>query len=122
MKTYLRVLLDENLPVKLKYRLVSEELFISTVRDQNWLGKKNGELLHLMQSESFTVLISNDKHLIYQQNTSKSPIIILKINALSNRYEDLLSFVPAIKDELMNIKNDFENGVKSSFLEMRILK
>ena len=67
MKTYLRVLLDENLPVK-------------------------------------------------------TPIIILKINALSNRYEDLIPFVPAIKDELMNIKNDFENGIKSSFLEMRILK
>jgi hypothetical protein len=62
----LRVLLDENLPTKLKYRLISDELWVSTVRDQNWLGKKNGELLKLMQDADFHILISSDKSLVYQ--------------------------------------------------------
>jgi hypothetical protein len=50
----LRVLLDENLPTKLKYRFESELFVVTTIRDQNWLGKKNGELLKLMLEKGFS--------------------------------------------------------------------
>ena len=117
----LRVLLDENLPVKLKYRLIDDTIFVSTVRDQNWLGKKNGELLSAMQSEDFDVLISNDKYLGYQQNASKFSLIILQLNAFSNRYDDLLPLVSVIKETLLNIKSELENNQLTSFLEIRNL-
>ena len=42
----MKILLDENLPRKFKIDLGGEHE-IKTVRDMNWLGKKNGELLEL---------------------------------------------------------------------------
>lgn len=35
----MKVLLDEQLPLKLKYRFMPE-IEVSTVRDENWLGEK----------------------------------------------------------------------------------
>jgi predicted nuclease of predicted toxin-antitoxin system len=112
----LRVLLDENLPTKLKYRLTDEKFGVLTVRDQNWLGKKNGELLKLMQESDFDVLLSSDKNLIYQQNTHKYSIIVLRINVFSNRYEDLLEIVPQIKTALSAIKDKIEINGKPTYL------
>jgi len=114
----LRVLLDENLPTKLKYRLTDEKFGVLTVRDQNWLGKKNGELLKLMQESDFDVLLSSDKNLIYQQNTHKYSIIVLRINVFSNRYEDLLKIVPQIKTALSAIKDKIEINGKPTYLEL----
>ena len=50
----MKLLLDENLPVKLKYRLIDKGVDAYTVRDMNWLGKENGELLNLMLQSNFT--------------------------------------------------------------------
>ena len=57
----MKLLLDENLPVKLKSDLQDYDVF--TVRDKGWLGKENGELLRLLLSEGFDVLITADKNL-----------------------------------------------------------
>jgi hypothetical protein len=38
----MKILIDEQLPVKLKYRF-QPELEVSTVRDEQWLGIKNGD-------------------------------------------------------------------------------
>lgn len=108
MITHLRVLLDENLSTKLKYRFFHDDWFVSIVRDENWLGKKNGQPLKLMLENDFKVLITNDKSLIYQQNQQNTPIVILQLNAPSNRYDDLLVLVPLITPKLMYIKNIFE--------------
>jgi hypothetical protein len=119
MKTPLRVLLDENLPIKLKYRIITDDFHVSTVRDENWLGKKNGELLRLMQNAEFTVLISNDKHLTYQQNVPKFSLIVLYLKAASNRYDDLLPIVPNIQKALSKIKSEIDDGQIPQFLELR---
>jgi predicted nuclease of predicted toxin-antitoxin system len=39
----MKILLDENIPTKVKFDF-GEGYEIFTVRDMNWLGKKNGEL------------------------------------------------------------------------------
>ena len=45
-----KVLLDENLPVKLKYRLQNVcEIF--TVKDKGWNTLENGNLIKAMQEE-----------------------------------------------------------------------
>ena len=54
----MKLLLDENLPVKLKYRFIDKKIEAYTVRDMNWLGKENGELLTLMLQNNFTSFLT----------------------------------------------------------------
>ena len=43
----MKLLLDENLPIKLKLYF-SENYQVFTSKEMQWVGKKNGELLQLM--------------------------------------------------------------------------
>lgn len=61
----MRVLLDENVPRKLKYRLAPEHEVI-TVPEQGWSGLLNGELLRAADAE-FEAFITLDRGLEYQQ-------------------------------------------------------
>lgn len=94
----MKLLLDENLPKKLKLDL--SEFDIYTVRDKGWNGKKNGELLQLMVSENFDALLTFDKNLKYQQNFSKYLFPVLILNASDNSYLTLSKLVPRIKEVL----------------------
>ena len=58
-----KALLNENLPVKLKYRL-QDVCDIFTVNDKGWNALENGELLKAMQEDAFDYLITSDKSLI----------------------------------------------------------
>lgn len=55
----MKLLLDENLPIKLK-EFFSNTYVISTVREQDWSGKRNGELLGLMIDRGFEALVTID--------------------------------------------------------------
>jgi len=47
----IRLLLDENLPIKLKdYFSDRHKGFMLMLKDFKWVGKKNGELFQLMNS------------------------------------------------------------------------
>ncbi len=63
------LLLDENLPKRLKLDFPEYEIF--TVRDRQWNGIKNGELLKLLLENLFDALLTYDKNLQHQQNFSK---------------------------------------------------
>jgi hypothetical protein len=65
----MKLLLDENLPKKLKADFTGHQIF--TLRDKGWLGIKNGQLLQLMLADSFDALLTFDKNLQYQQNFKK---------------------------------------------------
>jgi len=60
-----RVLLDESLPRRLARHLGDIE--VATVFDRGWTGLKNGELL-TQASADFTVFVTADQNLRYQQN------------------------------------------------------
>jgi predicted nuclease of predicted toxin-antitoxin system len=47
----MRLLLDENLPKRLKADFADHEIY--TVRDQEWNGLKNGQLLQRMVENGF---------------------------------------------------------------------
>jgi hypothetical protein len=49
----MKLLLDENLPKRLKLDFKNHEIY--TVWDKGWNGKKNGELLRLMIDDNFTL-------------------------------------------------------------------
>jgi predicted nuclease of predicted toxin-antitoxin system len=61
-----RVLLDENLPHRLRLALEGHE--VSTVAYLKWDGIKNGELLKLAEAAGFEVFVTADQNLQYQQN------------------------------------------------------
>lgn len=82
----MKLLLDENLPVKLKFRLLDKGLDTFTVAEKKWNSLQNGELLELMRAEGFTHLITFDSSLSFQQNFLKYPIPVIVIIAHSNNY------------------------------------
>ena len=90
----MRLLLDENLPKRLKLDFPGHEVF--TVRDQGWAGIKNGELLKLMIAARFDALLTFDKNLQHQQNFARYTISVFVLNAPINTYDVLTSLSPAI--------------------------
>ena len=94
----MRLLLDENLPKRLKQDLSEHEIY--TVADKGWTGISNGKLLTLLTENEFDALIIFDKNLQYQQNFSKYAIAVLVLNASDNSYLTLKNLVPKIKETL----------------------
>lgn len=91
----MKLLLDENLPKRLKSDFSEYEIY--TVRDKGWNGKTNGALLKLMEADGFDVLITFDKNLRYQQNFKRYSIPVFVLNASDNSYLTLTKLVPQIK-------------------------
>ena len=97
----MKILLDESLPRKLKNDFpANHEIF--SVKDMNWLGKKNGELLQLIIENNFEIFVTVDRNLPYQQNLQKLPFTIFVLCAINNRRDTLQKLVPAIFEKIKN--------------------
>lgn len=94
----MKLLLDENLPKRLKQDLPEHE--VHTVRDQGWNGKKNGELMELLKENGFDCFLTFDKNLQYQQNLVKYGVPVLVLNTKRNSYSVLKTIIPEIKKVL----------------------
>ena len=92
----MKLLLDENLPVKLKYRFIENGIEVFTARDMQWLGKENGELLDLMVENSFTGFITIDNNLSFQNNFVGYPIAVIVLIAHDNTYKTIMEFFDMI--------------------------
>jgi len=97
----MRILLDECAPRPLKRELLDYE--IRTVVEMGWSGKKNGELLRLMSQEGFTILLTTDQNLRYQQNLQQAGVAVVVLVASSNRLPDLLPLIPDTRNVLKTI-------------------
>ncbi len=97
----MRILLDECAPRPLKRELADYE--IRTVVEMGWSGKKNGELLRLMSQEGFTILLTTDQNLRYQQNLQQTRVAVVVLVARSNRFPDLLPLMPNTRNVLNTI-------------------
>jgi len=95
----MKLLLDENLPKKLKYRF-SAEYEVLTVTEMGWSGKKNGELLAVMREQNLSILLSSDKNMSLQQNLKKHKITLVVLDAPDNRYPTLLEYLPNLEKQL----------------------
>ncbi len=96
----MKLLLDENLPKKLKRDFAAHEVF--TVREMKWDGKENGELLQLILSAGFDMLLTGDKNISFQQNFKRYPIPVLILDALDNTYPTLSKFAPLVEKAILN--------------------
>ena len=94
----MRLLLDENLPKRLKLDFLAHDIF--TVRDKGWNGIKNGKLLELMIAEGFDALLTFDKNLQYQQNFQKYTLTVFVLNAPANTYSVLTTLSAKINTVL----------------------
>jgi predicted nuclease of predicted toxin-antitoxin system len=70
-----RVLLDENLPHKLRALLSDFETF--TVAYMGWIGTRNGDLLDAAEKAGFDVLSTSDQGFPHQQNLGARKLAIL---------------------------------------------
>lgn len=100
----MKILLDENLPTKLKLSFASKHS-VHTVREMKWNGKRNGELLGLMTYEGFDAFVTIDKNLEHQQNISRFLIKLFVLNAPNNKIETLEPFVDKLSEILSNPPN-----------------
>ena len=98
----MRVLLDENLPFKLR-QLFEAGVEVVTVDYRGWKGKENGELLKSAENE-FDVFVTMDQGIPQQQNLSEIKMGIVLLEAQGNRYEDLAPLMNQVNTVLRTIE------------------
>lgn len=99
----MKLLFDECVSRLLKSSFQIHGHQCSTVPEIGLAGKKNGELLTLVEG-NFDVFITVDKNLRYQQNLSGRKIAVLVIRAESSEIDDLIPHVPACLVALETIR------------------
>jgi len=77
-RQFVKLLLDECLPRKLKGGLPGHE--VKTVPEMGWAGIENGDLLPLIESK-FDAFITIDGNMRYQQNMSGRSFALIVLTA-----------------------------------------
>jgi hypothetical protein len=78
---------------------------VSTVAEMGWSGKTNGELIQLMRTAGFDVLVTVDQGFPHQQNISASSIALVVLHGASNKFKDLLPLVPSLRQSSASIRS-----------------
>jgi len=76
-----RVLFDQGTPVPLRESLTRHE--VATAYERGWSNLSNGELLDTAEQDTFTVFVTTDLSLKYQQNLSARRIAIVALTSTS---------------------------------------
>ena len=92
------MLLDECVPKRLRRDLPGFD--VSTVGDEGWLGRRNGDLLRSMAAAGFTRLVTVDRNLMFQQNVAASGIGVVVMHAPTNRMAELRPLMARVADVL----------------------
>ena len=95
-----RVLLDENLPRKLRRDF--SECFVRTVQEERWTSYANGELLRRAQV-TFDVFLTADRRLQYQQRLPQFSIGVVVIVTPSIRLATIRTAIEPIKRAVLSI-------------------
>ena len=98
----MRVLVDESLPVEIADELPGCDAV--TVHTQGWLRLRNGVLLRAAVSAGFSILLTGDSKLRYQQNLPKIGIAAIVVVHVRNRIEDLRPLIPQIIKAITTIR------------------
>ena len=98
----MKILLDECVTKRLKKHL--EEFEVYTVRDLALSGVKNGKLMTYCAENNFDILLTIDKSLMFQQNLNKYPIVIVVLNSLTSKIEELVTFLPSFKIQVHKLE------------------
>ncbi len=77
----MRILFDQGTPVPLRHLLIGHE--VATAYERGWSTLRNGALLDSAEQEGFSVFVTTDKNLKYQQNLQSRRIAIVVIMTTS---------------------------------------
>lgn len=94
----MKILIDESLPRYLK-RILHEHQCV-TVQEMGWSGIKNGVLLARAEGQ-FTVFLTADKNLRYQQNLQDRTLAIIvfpsnKLSVIKQLASQIIAVLPTI--------------------------
>ena len=93
------ILLDESVPRLVKTQL--SEFSITTVQEMGWSGRKNGDLLKAAE-QHFTIFITADQQLRYQQNLTGKPLSIIVLP--TNQVPLVTTLLPRIREAIAEIQ------------------
>ena len=97
----MKVLLDEDIPVRLRFYFQKNE--VETVDYRGWKGLKNGDLLRAAE-EHFDVLVTMDNNLSEQQSLRQFNIAVAVLRAPSKTLEALAALVPQLEHLIVDIQ------------------
>lgn len=97
-----RILLDENLPRRLK-GLLPAEVEAVTVQERGWGSIQNGELLRLTQDE-FDVFLTVDRGIPHQQDLSRLSLAVIILEARGNKFADLAPLMGPVTEALVRAR------------------
>lgn len=90
----MRVLLDENLPHRLRHLRPGHD--VVSVEYLGWKATRNGALLARAASGGFAVLVTKDQGIAYEQNLTTLPVAVVILQAKSNKLADIRPLVPQL--------------------------
>ena len=105
----MRVLFDQGTPVPLRAALTQHE--VVTVHERGWSQLKNGVLLDSAESEGFSVLVTTDSNLKYQQNLAARKIAVVVLTTTS---------WPRIQRVLGEVVTAVGNATPGSYREVEV--
>ena len=100
----MRLLLDENVPRKLKQDLEGHDVY--TVRELRQNGDE--DVLQFLIAFNFDALITCDKNLRFQQNLIRYPTPVIVLDTYTNAYSVLKSILPNL---LKVLKSSLPSGL-----------
>ena len=98
----MRVLLDEDLPIRLRFHF-PERVNVETVEYRGWKGHKNDALLRAAE-DHFDVFLTMDDNLPDQQDLQQFDLAVAILRARSKSLKDLLDLMPELVRRLPELR------------------
>ena len=92
----MKILLDENIDVRLKSLFPVAEHEVYSVVDMGWSGMKNDDLLELLAENNFDCWIIVDKAILYRRNLTELPCMVTVLDADRNTRKQLTPLISRI--------------------------
>lgn len=105
----MRILLDHNTPVPLRYWLIGHH--VATAYEHGWAELTNGELLRVAEEAGFDAMITTDKGIRYQQNLAGRRLALIVIS--TNDWTRIRKSRAVVVDAITKVSS-------GSFLEVEI--
>ena len=97
----MKLLLDENLPHRLRSLITGHDVY--TASFMRWNGKSNGELLRLAADAGFDAIITKDTGMPYEQSTASLPCSIVVLEARTNSIKRIQPLIPRLLAALQTL-------------------
>jgi predicted nuclease of predicted toxin-antitoxin system len=104
-----RILFDQGTPVPLRKHLSAHQ--VATTFELGWNNLKNGELLQKAEENGFSVLVTTDQNLRYQQDLTGRKIAIVVLTTTS---------WPRIEHVVTSVAKAVDSATPSSYAEIPI--